>query len=119
MKRVCDYMFVCVSGTLSGVTGLIVDYNSPEEFVAHWCAPPSLEGVPILGYTLIVDIMSSLEEVLVSSSKVFLTQTNITVTKPFGVNCTVINITVFAKNIVGLGDPENTIVYFQESKLTL
>ena len=112
-------MFVCVPGTLSGVPGLIVDHNSPEEFVAHWCAPPSLDGVPILGYTLIVDITSSLEEVLVSSSKVFLTETNMTVTKPYGVNCTVVNITVFANNTVGLGEPANIIVYFQESELTL
>ena len=103
------------SGKLHGVIGLSGSYNSPEELVLHWFEPPSLSGIPIFGYTLVVDIRSALEEVLLSSQTVYLTNTNFTITEPFGTNCTVVQATVFANNAVGLGDPTNTTVYFQES----
>lgn len=104
------------SGTLSGVIDLTGVQNSQEEIVFHWSAPFSLLGVPILGYAVLVDIASGLEGNVLSSVMEYVTETNFTVSKPESINCTYVNLTVYANNSVGLGDSVGCIAYFTESE---
>lgn len=85
-----------------------------------WAAPYSLQGVPILGYELDVHVYVQRQHTTngeaLSTSHVSTNMTCLNISIPNNTICLFINFSIHAVNPVGLGVPEERIVYITKSK---
>ena len=102
-------------GLLNEPTALSGTQTELDEVIFTWSPPYTLEGVPILGYNLNIQVISSLNETLLSNFYVSINDTSFSVSRPESENnCIFVNISVNATNVVGVGETVFSTFYFSE-----
>ena len=102
-------------GLLNGPSALSGTQTELNEVMFTWSPPYTLEGVPILGYKLNIQVIGNLNETLLSNYYASINDTSLIVSRPESENnCIFVNISVNATNVVGDGETVFSIFYFSE-----
>ena len=104
-------------GVLDEVKGLVGTQLSSSLAMFEWISPYTLAGVAILGYELHIQVSDELDKSIQTSYNITINETNFSYSKPKDSgNCTIVNITILAINMVGPGHPAEYVFRFTASE---
>ena len=104
-------------GTLDEVPNFSATVLSEDSATFTWDEPYTFIGVPILWYETVIEFSSAKDKDICLTSNQTTYMTQLMVANPFNNGfCTFINISIFAKNMAGLGAPATAFVHFREGK---